>query len=142
MRDWLDKDRIVKSAKTTSDQYLEEQLRDTDFASRFAAAGKAWDVALQITALRESRGLSQKQLAERAATTQQQISRLESRSYQGHSLSILRRVAEALGTKLVVQFSDTPVTLIKAKRPTPFRKDTTVKRCRSAEKSDDPTRHH
>jgi len=31
-------------------------------------------------------------------TSQQQISRLESTSYEGHSLSMLRRVAEVLGT--------------------------------------------
>ena len=124
----------MKSAKTTFDHYLEEQLRDPDFASRFAAAGEAWDVALQITALRESRGLSQKQLAERAATTQQQISRLESRGYQGHSLSMLRRVAEALGTKLVVQFNDTHVTLTKTRRPSVDRKKITAKRGRNPEK--------
>ena len=120
----------MKSAKTTFDQYLEEQLRDPAFASRFAAAGEAWDVALQITALRESRGLSQTQLAERAETTQQQISRLESRGYQGHSLKMLHRVAKALGTRLVVRFSDSPVTPIKSNRPSAA----TAKRRRNAEK--------
>ncbi|MBW1741631.1 MAG: hypothetical protein JRJ42_10950, partial [Deltaproteobacteria bacterium] len=35
-------------------------------------------------------------------TSQQQISRLESPSYEGHSLSMLRRVAEALGATIHV----------------------------------------
>jgi len=38
--------------KTNFDRYLEEQLQDPAFAARFKRAGEAWDVALQITALR------------------------------------------------------------------------------------------
>src|ERR1022692_4862673 len=83
--------------KTNFDIYLEEQLKDPAFAVRFEKAGEAWDVALQLTALREKAGLSQKDLARKLETSQQQISRLESPSYEGHSLSMLRRVAEVLG---------------------------------------------
>ncbi len=82
--------------KTNFDAYLEEQLRDPDFAKRFKRAGEAWDVALQIAALREPAGVSQKQLARKLHISQQQISRLESPSYEGHSLSRLRRVAKVL----------------------------------------------
>jgi len=88
--------------KTNFDAYLEEQLKDPDFAKRFKRAGEAWDVALQIAALREKAGLSQKDLARKLRTSQQQISRLESPSYEGHSLSMLRRVAEALGATVRV----------------------------------------
>ena len=42
-------------------------------------------------------------LAHRLGTSQQQISRLESPSYEGHSLSMLRRVAEALGATVQVK---------------------------------------
>ena len=76
---------------------MEEQLKDPDFAERFKSAGEAWDVALQIAALREKAGLTQRDLARKLKTSQQQISRLESPSYEGHSLSMLRRVAEVLG---------------------------------------------
>ncbi|MFY9554841.1 MAG: hypothetical protein WAV20_06605 [Blastocatellia bacterium] len=44
--------------KTNFDRYLEEQLQDTAFAVRFKRAGEAWDVALQIAALRQKAGLS------------------------------------------------------------------------------------
>jgi len=88
---------------TNFDTYLEEQLKDPAFASRFAEAGAAWDVALQIVRLREAAGISQKELAARIGTTQQQISRLESASYEGHSLKMLRRVAEALGARVKVE---------------------------------------
>ena len=88
--------------KTNFDLYLEDQLKDPDFAERFEAAGAAWDIALQLAALREQAGLSQKQLAKKLHTSQQQISRLESPAYEGHSLSMLRRVAHALNAEVKV----------------------------------------
>jgi transcriptional regulator with XRE-family HTH domain len=90
--------------KTNFDEYLEEQLKDQDFARRFREAGEAWDVAVQIAALRKEAGLSQKELAKRLRTSQQQISRLESPGYEGHSLSMLRRVANALNARVRVLF--------------------------------------
>src|SRR5882762_453538 len=86
--------------KTNFDAYLEEQLEDAVFAERFEKAGEAWDVALQIAALREKAGLSQKDLARKLKTSQQQISRLESPTYEGHSLSMLRRVARVLKARV------------------------------------------
>lgn len=90
--------------KTNFDLFLEEQLRDPDFADRFKRAGEAWDVAMQIAALRDGAGLSQKELARRLHTSQQQVSRLESPAYEGHSLSMLRRVAHALNAEVRVVF--------------------------------------
>ena len=90
--------------RTTFDRYLAEQLRDPEFAARFARAGEAWDVALQIAALRQRAGLSQKELAKRLKTSQQQVSRLESPGYEGHSLSTLRRIASALDAQVRVVF--------------------------------------
>ncbi len=90
--------------RTNFDHYLEEQLRDPAFAARFERAGEAWEVALQIAALRQKAGLSQKDLAKLLKTSQQQISRLESPGYEGHSLSTLRRVAEALHARVRVAF--------------------------------------
>jgi transcriptional regulator with XRE-family HTH domain len=90
--------------KTNFDLFLEEQLRDPDFAERFKRAGEAWDVALQLAALREQAGLSQTELARKLKTTQQQISRLESPGYEGHSLSMLRRVARVLNAHIRVIF--------------------------------------
>ena len=89
--------------KTNFDKYLEEQLQDDVFAARFEKAGEAWDIALQLAALRKKSGLSQKELARRLGTSQQQISRLESPQYEGHSLSMLRRVAEVLGARVHIE---------------------------------------
>ena len=87
---------------TNFDLYLEEQLKDPDFAERFRKAGEGWDVAVQLASLRQKAGLSQKELARKVGTSQQQISRLESPSYEGHSLSMLRRVARVLGAAVYV----------------------------------------
>lgn len=88
---------------TDFDLYLEDRLKDPRFAERFRKAGEAWDVALQLAALRKDAGLSQAELAKRVGTSQQQISRLESANYKGHSLSMLRRVADVLGATVKVQ---------------------------------------
>ena len=89
---------------TNFDQYLGEQMKDPEFAASFEQAGEAWDIALQLTALREKAGLSQKEVARRLNTSQQHISRLESPSYKGHSLSNLRRLAGALNARVKVTF--------------------------------------
>jgi DNA-binding XRE family transcriptional regulator len=93
----------IMKPRTNFDIYLEQQLKDPDFAGRFKKAGEAWDVALKLASLRKASGLSQKELAKRVGTSQQQISRLESPSYEGHSLSMLRRVAEVLGASVHVE---------------------------------------
>ena len=71
----------------------EVAIRDTGFAA---------DLALQLTQLREQRGLSQTELADHASTTQQAISRYEDYAYEGHSLRKLREVAKALRAHVAV----------------------------------------
>lgn len=83
-------------------------MADPAFAGRFKKAGEAWDIAIQITAARKRAGLSQKELAEKLKTSQQQVSRLESPSYEGHSLRMLRRVAEAVGAEISFRFNPLP----------------------------------
>ena len=89
--------------RTNFDLYIGQQLKDPDFQGKFRKAGKAWDVAIQLASLRKKSGMSQKELAKRVRTSQQQISRLESPSYEGHSLSMLRRVADVLGATVYVK---------------------------------------
>jgi transcriptional regulator with XRE-family HTH domain len=61
-------------------------------------------VAQLIYAARTKAGLSQAQLAERIGTRQSVISRLEDADYDGHSLSMLQRIAAALGQCLEIRF--------------------------------------
>lgn len=66
-------------------------------------ARAADDVARKLVALRTSMGLSQRQLAKTVGTTTSVICRLEDADYEGHSLSMLRRIASALNQRLEIR---------------------------------------
>src|SRR5271155_5776085 len=61
-------------------------------------------VAQLIYAARNKAGLSQADLADRIGTKQSVISRLEDADYEGHSLSMLHRIAAALGQCVEIRF--------------------------------------
>jgi ribosome-binding protein aMBF1 (putative translation factor) len=61
-------------------------------------------VACMIHDARTRAGLTQQELAERVGTKQPVIARLEDADYEGHSLSMLQRIAEALNQMLDVRF--------------------------------------
>jgi len=60
-------------------------------------------IAQLIYDARRNAGLTQAQLGERAGTTQSVISQLEDADYEGHSLSMLRRIAAALQSHVEVR---------------------------------------
>ena len=62
------------------------------------------DIACNIYDLRTKAGLSQRELAKRVGTSAANICRLENADYQGHSLSMLRRIATALEMRVDVRF--------------------------------------
>ena len=62
------------------------------------------EVARKIYDLRTKGGLTQKQLAKLVGTTPSVISRLEDADYDGHSLSMLRRIAAALNKRVEIRF--------------------------------------
>jgi len=62
------------------------------------------EVGRQVYALRKQAGLTQNQLAKLVGTTPSVISRLEDADYQGHSLSMLRRIAAALNQRVEIRF--------------------------------------
>ena len=62
------------------------------------------DVARQIVKLRTKAGLTQQQVAKLIGTAPSVISRLEDADYEGHSLSMLRRIATALQVRIQIRF--------------------------------------
>jgi ribosome-binding protein aMBF1 (putative translation factor) len=62
------------------------------------------DIACKIYDLRTKAGMSQRELAKRIGTSAANICRLENADYQGHSLSMLRRIAAALEMRVDVRF--------------------------------------
>lgn len=71
----------------------------------YEKTGRAIRLAMEIRALREARGLSQRELAERVGTTQSAIARLEGGNISP-SLPTLDKIAEALGAELSVALVD------------------------------------
>ncbi len=67
-------------------------------------AREADKIARQIYELRTRAGLTQRELAKRVSTTASVISRLEDADYEGHSLTMLRRIAAALESRVEVSF--------------------------------------
>ena len=68
------------------------------------------DIARKIYELRAKAKLTQADLARKVGTTQSVISRLEDADYDGHSLTMLQRIAQALNKRVEVR-------LLPAKRP-------------------------
>ena len=93
-RKTADAGKILKDRYVGDDPRRQESLRE----ERVNA-----EVARTIYELRQEAGLTQNQLADLVGTTQSVISRLEDADYEGHSLSMINRIAQALGRKLTVQ---------------------------------------
>src|SRR5713226_7847182 len=97
--------------RRTSWSEIKIRRRDADSVrAGYAAARANHQLAERVRNLRESRGVSQQDLAERMRTTQSVISRLESGGAKP-SLTTLERVGAALGADLVIGFSDAVGTL-------------------------------
>ena len=79
---------------------------DPERRAGYEAALARAELALMIYENRKAAGLTQSALAKRIGTTASVISRLEDADYEGHSLSLLRRIAEALGKKVEIRLVD------------------------------------
>lgn len=66
-------------------------------------------VAMLIHEARTKRGLTQSELAARVGTKQPVIARLEDADYEGHSLSMLKRIADQLGMRLEIRMIEKSV---------------------------------
>lgn len=93
-------------AKSAALQYVHDRYIGDD-PERLASLEEEranLDIACLIYELRTQAGLSQGELARRIGTTASVICRLEDGDYEGHSLSMLRRIAAALDRRLEVRF--------------------------------------
>lgn len=75
---------------------------DPDLQEMVQVASVNAEVAQLIYAARTQAGLTQKDLAELTGTQQSVIARLEDANYEGHSLSMLQRIAQALNRRVEV----------------------------------------
>ncbi|WP_414576321.1 helix-turn-helix domain-containing protein [Anabaena sp. CCY 9402-a] len=76
--------------------------RDPELEAMVEEASINAEVAQLIYEARRKAGLTQKQLAELVGTKQPVIARLEDADYEGHSLSMLQKIAYALNQRVVI----------------------------------------
>ena len=83
------------------DRYIgDDQQRIESFEEELLNA----EIARKIYDLRIKAGLSQRELAKKVGTSASAICRLEDADYDGHSLSLLKRIAEALDKRVEIRF--------------------------------------
>ena len=88
----------------TLQEHIKEQIKNPELAKEYEALGEEYEVVRQIIRARIAAGLTQKELAERIGTQQSNVSRIENGN-SNPSMAVLKRIAEATGTKLHVALS-------------------------------------
>ena len=89
----------------TFKQALKEELKDPEFSMYFEKEKVINMIARTLVEMRQSRGISQIELAKRAKTTQPVIARLEKGTdTRIPSLDLLNRIAHAMGQKISIRF--------------------------------------
>jgi DNA-binding XRE family transcriptional regulator len=85
----------------TFEEHLEKSLKDPEFKKAWDDTETEYRLACKLIEARLKNHLSQRDLAKKVQTSQAAISRIE--TMRGNpSLSLLKRIAEALGTQLSV----------------------------------------
>jgi len=85
--------------KDDLEKFLEVQLRDPEFKEEYEKLEPLYALIKEEIKLRNKKGLSQKELAERMGTSQSAIARFE-RGNINPTLEFVSRLAKALDTKL------------------------------------------
>ncbi len=88
---------MAKVKSYTFESVKEKALRNKKIRAEYDALEDEFTLAQEIIELRKKNNLTQKELAEKAGTSQPAIARLESGNYHNVSLAFIRRVAKALG---------------------------------------------
>ncbi|MGI6689775.1 MAG: helix-turn-helix transcriptional regulator [Clostridiales bacterium] len=83
--------------------YLNEQLKNPEFAAAYEALEPQYQIARAIIAARLESGMTQAELAEKVSLSQSNISRLESGTFNP-TVQTLEKVATGLGKKLEFNF--------------------------------------
>ena len=82
-------------------------LADPEVQAAYEELAPRFAVVRQLIALREQRGWSQRELADRAGMKQPQLARLETGQVEP-KLDTLQRLAKAMDTRLTIRFEDDP----------------------------------
>lgn len=95
---------MKKQTLRTFRERLHADLADPEFRRYYKQEKGALELAAKIMRLRKRLGLNQKELAKRMQTSQQTVSRIESGEYEGFTYKTLKKIAEATGSQLKIDF--------------------------------------
>ena len=99
----------MRKAKTSGGgfkKFLAEQLKDEEIRILFDEEQARTRLAVEVASLRKRSGLTQKELASRAGTTQAVISRMEGgNDRRMPSLTLLGKLADAMNAKMTICFN-------------------------------------
>ena len=84
-------------------RYLNEQLKDPEFAKEWDALQLERELAQSMIKARLETGITQKELSTRTGIQQSNISRIEQGEYNP-SINTLQRLADGMGKKLHIEF--------------------------------------
>ena len=84
-------------------EHLNEMLQDPEFRKEWENSEVEYQLGCKLIEARLKRHLSQRDLAKKVGTSQAQIARIEGMD-ANPSLSLLKRIAQALNTKLQISF--------------------------------------
>jgi len=95
---------MARGRYVSENSKLVQELQDKATRDAFVSSQMSIPLAFQILALREQRGLTQKQLAEKADMLQPRIAAMERPSGSEPNLRTLKRLASAFDVALIVRF--------------------------------------
>ena len=94
----------MKPKRMHFNDWLSGQMKSPKFKKAFQEEDVRARLALRIAEVRRKRGITQATLARRIHSTQQMISDIESFRHPNITMGTLQKIAEALKTRLVVDF--------------------------------------
>jgi len=83
---------------------LNKKLKDPKFKKVFNEYEKEFQIAQELIMLRTKAGLTQSELAKKAKTSQSAIARIESGEHKNVTISLLKKLGDALGAVPEVHF--------------------------------------
>ena len=93
----------MKRKVYTFRNHLKESLKDPQFKKVWQESEAEYQLAVKLIDARLKKNMSQRELASKVKTSQAAISRIEAMA-GNPSLSLLKRIAHALDTKLSISF--------------------------------------
>ena len=89
---------------TTLKEYIGEQMQDPEFREEWERLQPERELMRVLVDVRQEKGLTQKEIAERTGIAQSEISKIENGT-RNPSIKLLQKLADGLGMNLKIEFT-------------------------------------